>query len=133
VVVAAIALSGRPTAVAIGDDAVWVTSSEGDTLIQIDPSANRVARPIPVCDIPTAVAAAQGAVWVACLGDGTLRRIDPAGGDPVITQLDGVPGGIAVDGARAWATIRESRREAAALNRGQATRIGEWITNLFPG
>jgi class 3 adenylate cyclase/streptogramin lyase len=108
VVVAAIALSGRPTAVAIGDDAVWVTSSEEDTLIQIDPSANRVARPIPVCDIPTAVAAAQGAVWVACLGDGTLRRIDPAGGDPVITQLDGVPGGIAVDGDRVWATIRES-------------------------
>ena len=108
VVVAAIALSAHPTAVAIGDGAVWVTSSEQDLLIEIDTSTNRVVRPISVCDIPTAVAAAEGAVWVACQGDGTLRRVDPAGGDPVVTQLQGVPGGIAVDGDRVWTTIRES-------------------------
>jgi class 3 adenylate cyclase/streptogramin lyase len=109
VLAAAIALSGQPTAVAIGDDAVWVTSSEGDLLVEIDPSTNRVRRAIEgVCDIPTAVAAGQGAVWVACLGDRTLRRIDPAGGDPLVAPLDGVPGGIAVDGDRVWATVRDS-------------------------
>ena len=108
VVVAAIALSSEPTAVAIGDGAVWVTSSAQDVLIEIDPSTNRVVRQIPVCDIPTSIAADEGAVWVACAGDGTLRRIDPAGGDPVVTKLDGVPGGIAVDGDRIWTTVRES-------------------------
>jgi DNA-binding beta-propeller fold protein YncE len=88
---------------------VWVTSSEGDLLFEIDPSTNRVTRAIEdVCDIPTAVAAGQGAVWVTCLGDGTLRRIDPAGGDPVVIQVDGVPGGIAVDGDHVWATVRDS-------------------------
>ena len=108
IVVAAIALTAKPTAIAIGDGAVWVTSSEQDQLIEIDPSTNRVIGSIAVCDIPTAVAAGDGAVWVACLGDSTLRRIDPAGGDPVVTQLNGVPGGIAVDGDRIWTTVRES-------------------------
>jgi YVTN family beta-propeller protein len=87
---------------------VWVTSAEDDLVIQIDPATNRVVAPTPVCDVPTGVAVAEGAVWVACLGDGSLRRIDPAGGDPVVTQLEGVPGGIAVDGDRVWSTIRES-------------------------
>jgi class 3 adenylate cyclase/DNA-binding beta-propeller fold protein YncE len=106
---AAIALTGKPTAVAIGDGAVWVTSSEGDLLFEIDPSTNRVRRAIEaVCDVPTAVAAGQGAVWVACLGDRTLRRIDPAGGEAVTVRLEGVPGGIAVDGDKVWATVRDS-------------------------
>jgi streptogramin lyase len=104
-----IAMSARPTAIAIGDDSVWVTSAEQDLLIAVDPATNRATRAIEdVCDIPAAVAAVQGAVWVACLGDGTLRRIDPAGGDPVVVQLDGVPGGITVEGDRVWATVRDS-------------------------
>ena len=108
-VAAAIALSAQPTALAIGDDAVWVTSSEQDLLFEIDPSTNRVKRAIEdVCDVPTAVAAGQGAVWVVCLGDRTLRRIDPADGEPIEVQLDGVPAGIAVDGDRVWATVRDS-------------------------
>ena len=109
VLAAAIALSGKPTAVAIGDDAIWVTSSEQDLLVEIDPSTNRARRAIEnVCDVPTAVAAGQGAVWIACLGDRTLRRIDPAGGEPVVVQLDGIPGGVAIDGDRVWSTVRDS-------------------------
>lgn len=109
VLAAAIALSGKPSAVAIGEDAVWVTSSEQDLLVEIDPSTNRVRRAIEdVCDIPAAVVAGEGGVWVACLGDSTVQRIDPAGGDPIEVQLDGVPGGIALDGERVWVTIRDS-------------------------
>jgi DNA-binding beta-propeller fold protein YncE len=108
VVVAAIALSGTPTAVAIGEGAVWVTSAEEDLLIEIDASTNRAVRPIEICDIPAAVAADAGGVWVACVGDRTLRRVGPAGGDPQVTQLDGVPAGIALDGDGVWVTVRDS-------------------------
>jgi DNA-binding beta-propeller fold protein YncE len=108
VIAAAIALPGKPAAVAIGDGVAWVISTTDDRMMEVDASSNRVLQTIQICDAPAAVAATPRAVWVSCLGDRTVRRVDPADGHMTTVQLDGVPGGIAVDGDRTWATIRDS-------------------------
>ena len=35
-------------------------------------------------------------------------RIRGDGGEPVVTDLDGVPAGVAADGDAVWVTVRES-------------------------
>jgi class 3 adenylate cyclase len=108
VVIGSLALSSPPTDIAVGSAGVWVLAREADLLIQIDAGTNRVARQVPVCDRPAALVVGDGVVWVACAGDRSVWRINANGGKPVITPLDGVPGGLAIDGDHVWVTIRES-------------------------
>jgi DNA-binding beta-propeller fold protein YncE len=108
VVIGSLALSSAPTDIAVGPAGVWVLAVEADLLIEIDPATNRVARQVPVCDRAAALVVGEGVVWVACAGDRSVWRINADGAKPVITPLDGVPGGLAIDGDHIWVTIRES-------------------------
>ena len=54
-----------PTAVAVGEGAVWVANTQDDTVSRIDPRTAAVTQTIPVGRRPTGVAAGDGAVWVA--------------------------------------------------------------------
>ncbi len=84
---------GSPTnAIAVGLGAVWVVSSDKNTVYRIDPGANRIVASIPVGRYPWALAVGGESVWVANGGDGTVSKIDPrsnhvtddipVGGDP---------------------------------------------------
>ena len=106
-VVEAVALPAPPTALAAAASGVWVVAESADVLYRIDPATNRVASQQPVCDGPTRVVAAESWVWVACDGDRVVWRIGVAGGEPVVTKLDGLPGALAQDGDQLWVAIRE--------------------------
>ncbi len=90
-----------PTAVAIGEGAVWVADSEANTVTRIDPTG--LLTPITVGEGPGAIAVGQGGVWVAdSLGD-SVTRIDP-GTDAVTTSITvgADPVGIAVGVGSVW-------------------------------
>ena len=62
--------------IAVGDGDVWV--AEEDSLAEIDPSTNEVARRVPLEDafILSTLAVGGGAVWVADPGGGKVWRVD---------------------------------------------------------
>ncbi len=90
-----------PTAVAIGEGAVWVADSDANTVTRIDPTG--LLTPITVGEGPSAIAVGEGGVWVAdSLGD-SVTLIDP-GTDAVTTSIPvGTdPVGIAVGAGAVW-------------------------------
>ena len=53
-----------PTGIAVGEGSVWVASSLGRALVQIDAESGKVERQIPLGSSPEAVIVADGLVWV---------------------------------------------------------------------
>jgi YVTN family beta-propeller protein len=93
--------NASPTAIAVGDGAIWVTDSEADDVTRIDPTGLRT--PIPVGNGPGAIAAGAGGIWVTDAQDDTVVRIDPAT-DAVTTTIPvgRSPSAIAVGGGSVW-------------------------------
>ena len=56
--------------------AIWVTSSEANSVYRIDALSRELRQTITVGDGPTGIAVAGGDVWVANTLDGTVSRID---------------------------------------------------------
>ncbi len=83
-----IAVGGRPVALAVGAEAVWVAAEESGSLVRIDPHSGDIVDAIRVGNGPAAVAVGLGAVWTANRQDGTVSRIDPAS-----DRIDPVPAG----------------------------------------
>jgi hypothetical protein len=86
---------------------VWILAESADIVMRIDSATNRVVEQRDVCDRPIDIIAEGAAAWIAC-ADARVWEVGASGDDPVITILDGVPGGLAQDGDRAWVTVRES-------------------------
>ncbi|MGZ8693645.1 MAG: adenylate/guanylate cyclase domain-containing protein [Gaiellaceae bacterium] len=57
-------VANDPTGIAVGEGSVWVASSLGRTLVQIDAESGNVERQIPLGSSPAAVVVADGLVWV---------------------------------------------------------------------
>jgi peptide/nickel transport system substrate-binding protein len=77
-----------PSGVAVGEDAVWVTNSDSNSVSRIDPQSHDVKQTIAVGNSPSGVAVAGGFVWVANALDGTVSQIDPrAGGGKVLQAI----------------------------------------------
>ena len=53
-----------PTAVAVAEDAVWVTNSGEGTVSRIDPETNKVESTIPIGNAPSGIVLADGLLWV---------------------------------------------------------------------
>lgn len=101
----AIPVEGVPGEVAAGPDAVWVTSSDGNSVSRIDPSTNDVRQTIRVGGGPVGVAVGGDAVWVANGLDGTVSRIDPTTNQVVQTITVGNgPSGVAYGNGAVWVT-----------------------------
>ena len=94
-----------PSDVAVGEGGVWVTDSLHDTVIEIDPSRNRIVRRVPVGRDPIAVAVGSGAVWVADDLGGTVSRIDPRTGRVTTFRVGPHPRNIAVGEGGVWVTV----------------------------
>jgi YVTN family beta-propeller protein len=101
--VAHIGVGAPPTAVAAGEGAYWVTSSEGHTVSRIDPGKAAVVETIPVGNGPSGIATGAGAVWVVNSLDRTVSRIDP-GTNTVVQTIDvgGGPLGIVYAAGFVW-------------------------------
>ena len=73
---AAVPIGGRPTAIAVGEGAVWVANPDQQTLVRIDPKTKAVTS-IGLGTRVADVAVGFGSVWVAGGNGETLTRIDP--------------------------------------------------------
>ena len=75
----------RPSGVAVGGGAVWVTDTGDDRSRASIPDSNSVDEPFPSGERPSGSPTAPESVWVANSGDGTVSRIDPATSKVVAT------------------------------------------------
>jgi len=96
---------GRPPLrLAVGPQAVWVTSAADGTLSAIDPKTAVVAGPVLRLERGIAgVASGAGSIWVSSPRRGEVLRVDPAAGG-VIARIGvgGRPGAIVFGGGRVW-------------------------------
>jgi YVTN family beta-propeller protein len=90
-----------PTALAVGDGAVWTTDADGNSVTRFDPSGLVTA--VPVGNGPRDVAVGGGGVWVSESLDDAVARIDPSTHAVTATIPVGhAPVGIAVGGGAVW-------------------------------
>ena len=83
------------------DGAIWLTDSEADEVVRIDPTG--LMTPIPVGNTPTSIAAGAGAVWVVDSLDDAVVRIDPDSQSVTETiPVGDSPAGIAVGDESVW-------------------------------
>jgi virginiamycin B lyase len=132
------------------DEALWVTSTEHDSVSRIDPHTNLVVETIAVGKAPRFIAVGAGAVWTLNQGDGSVSRIDPKTNKVVATVEVGVPGGggdIAAGEGSVWVTSFEfplSRIDPSTNavvqqffgKGGDAVRVGlgsVWLSDLAAG
>ena len=99
-----------PAAIAVGADATWVTDSDANTVVRIDPTG--VLTPIGVGNRPSALAVGAGAVWVANTLAGT-RHADRSHHPGRHDDDPGRPG-----------AERNRRRRGGGLGREQRRRHG---------
>ena len=94
-VVKRIELPQAPDQVVYGDGAVWVTSTKGNAVLQIDPATPKV-EPVPVGNGPGGIAFGADRVWVANSQDGTVSAIDPQTSLVATQRLGFRPAAVAV-------------------------------------
>jgi DNA-binding beta-propeller fold protein YncE len=71
-------LGGGPAGLLVTPDAVWVSDSQADLPLRIDPRSLSVVASIPVGRLPLALASFGGAVWIRNEKGSSVDRIDPA-------------------------------------------------------
>lgn len=99
-----VAVGDPPLRLAVGLDAVWVTSAPDGTLSRIDPGTEAVSgEPIRLPRGITGVTIGGGSVWVSSPRRGEVLRVDTDSGQ-VTTRIDvgGRPGAIVTGGGRIW-------------------------------
>jgi serine/threonine-protein kinase len=112
-VVQGIPVGDTPTAVEVGESAVWVLNSNEQTVSRIDPTTRAVVRTIGTGPAPNDLAVGGGAVWVSS-SNHALTRIDPDTGVTERTTktpravrnplaVSG-PSSVAIGPAGVWAT-----------------------------
>jgi branched-chain amino acid transport system substrate-binding protein len=94
------------SAIAAGEEGVWVLSGEEEQVLRIDPRTNEVGERIELTasDL-TGLAVGAGSVWATDLEEGQLWRIEP-GPDPIAHSIDvgfGVTA-VAYGGGAVWVT-----------------------------
>ena len=120
-VVAPINVGHAPSALAVGEGAVWVVNRTDGTLVARGPRHERgVVVSVRVGRDPTGVAVGEGAVWVAGGEEGTVARVDPDGPRMVAAAQDGQQ----PVGARGRRRLGVDRRGRARRRRTGAARCG---------
>jgi ABC-type transport system substrate-binding protein/class 3 adenylate cyclase/streptogramin lyase len=100
---AEVPVAGRPSAVAVGPGAVWVTDAVDGTVLRIDPTKHLVVDRIEVGRDPEAVVVGDGLVWVANGREGTVSEINPDTGTVVEERRVGNgPTGLASTSGAVW-------------------------------
>ena len=96
-----------PSAISVGQRAVWVADSRDDSVKSIDPATSSVVTTVKVGAAPDAIAEGRGSVWVANAGDGTLTRIDEHTGQRTArVTVGGSPQALVVAEGRVWVSVQ---------------------------
>jgi YVTN family beta-propeller protein len=93
-----------PDQIAVGEGAVWVTSSGAHAVLRIDPATHRF-QTVRVGNGPSGIAVGVGRVWVASAEDGTVSSIDPQTNEVGTVRLGFRPTAVAVDQDAVWVTL----------------------------
>jgi outer membrane protein assembly factor BamB len=91
-ILAEISVDGSPCFLAEAGGHVWVTAFDGNELIEIDPTTNRVVRTYRMPGGPCGMAERDGTLWIETPNAGSLVAFDPARGE-VIDRIR-IPGGV---------------------------------------
>jgi YVTN family beta-propeller protein len=96
--------AGRPSAIAVAEDAVWIANGDdSNTISRIHPQTATAVETITVGRGPKAIAVGAGAVWVANSADGTVSRVDPGASSSGATiRVGDTPSAIAVGEGAVW-------------------------------
>jgi YVTN family beta-propeller protein len=90
-----------PSAIALGDGAVWLTDTEANNVTRVDPGERTTS--IPVGNGPSAIAVAASGVWVADSLDNALVRINPSTNSIVARiRVGRAPAGVAAGAGSIW-------------------------------
>jgi YVTN family beta-propeller protein len=93
--------NASPAGIALGDGAVWLTDTEANNVVRVDPSGLPV--PIAVGNAPTGIAVGGGGVWVVDSLDDAVVRIDPGTRSVTATiRVGRSPAGVAVGDGSVW-------------------------------
>jgi virginiamycin B lyase len=104
-IAAVIPVGTNPTAVAMGEDAVWVANIVDNTVSRIDPETNEVVATVPVGRNPGGIALNDDAVWVTNFAGATVSRIDAKTNRVVATvPVSKAPLAAAADSDAVWLT-----------------------------
>ena len=94
---------GRPSAIAVGEDAVWIANGDdSSTISRIHPGTAIAVETINVGRGPRAIAVGAGAVWVANSSDGTVSRVDPGASSSATIRVGDTPSAVAVGEGAVW-------------------------------
>jgi YVTN family beta-propeller protein len=77
----------RPSGIAVGLGAVWVSNAGEDTISRVDPVTGRITRTLNVASEPRGLAVGSGAVWAAAFRGDAVSRLSVAGpGLPISSE-----------------------------------------------
>ena len=87
-----------PGNVAVGEGAIWVVNTEGESVSRIDPETKEIEKTFKTGGVASEVAAGEGALWVGNAGGRgetntivSISRVDPESGR--VTRTVRLPGG----------------------------------------
>ena len=100
---AEVPIGGRPSSVALGPGAVWITDPLEDALLRIDPKRRLVVDRIEVGNDPEDVVAGDTSIWVTNGQDGTVSEINRQTDNVVnTTRVGNGPTAIAAARGAVW-------------------------------
>ena len=98
-------VAGEPDWMVVTDDAVWVTSSNVNHVVRLDPVTNRPDSIVTIAKPCSGLAAGFGSIWVPSCGAHNLVRVDPRTakiqGEVAAGPADS-EGGITVGAGSVW-------------------------------
>ncbi len=93
--------NASPAGIALGVGAIWLTDTEANNVVRVDPSG--LATPVPVGNAPTGIAVGGGGVWVVDSLDDAVVRVDPGTRSVTATIPVGrSPAGVAFGAGSVW-------------------------------
>jgi streptogramin lyase len=102
---ATFSVEGRPDWMVVTEYAVWVTSSNVNHVVRLDPSTNRPDTIVTVAEPCSGLASGFGSIWVPSCGAHNLVRFDSLTGK-IQAEIPASPadseGGIAVGAGSVW-------------------------------
>ena len=91
-----------PSAIAVGEGAVWVANAGGNTVSRMLPETATTVSTINVGRQPSGIAVAEGVVWITDRGDDVVTRYDARLGSSLNIAVGQAPIGIAVGDGFVW-------------------------------
>jgi virginiamycin B lyase len=125
-VVATIATPSGSFCPLFADGFVWLTSTEHNALIKVDPSSNQVALQIPVGKNPRFLTYGADSIWTLNQGDGTITRVSTRTGQrlDIAANIPGTGGEISFGFGSAWATVM--KKPITRIDASSSTVTGQW-------